>query len=235
MLQKILQPIVLCFAILALNEVLGQPTTSDPPDPIKQALQGDFPRDQFPIEYEGNTFPPKLKSQKVTTPTFKVTPEEFQVSDRLIAELRRVAIHNPNVAPLLGRRYALTVAGTKDSEKGDTSLALVVRLIFYSYERRSAVAVDLLAREGKVLSVVPLDRSYQPPEGPEEVALADAILKRSGNVKTMVNGLKVSGILTPSEEGTRRLRIQYQARNSDQIVLSAIIDLTNEKVLQVDR
>ena len=188
------------------------------------------------LKFEGPTegWPPRPQDRtNVVNIPWKPLPGVL--SETETARLRDTALKNTEVTNALGTRFALVVADPIDPEKGSTAQGpRAVRLTFYSYANN--MALEVVMKSGEVDKLTKRE-GYQPPEGREEIRLATELALRDARLRASAKGLESTGLVTFPKEGRpgyghRVLHINFTKAKADVPSFFALVDLTEQKVLQ---
>lgn len=163
-------------------------------------------------------------------------PIPSSMSDSLEAALRQTAAQDARVRDLLSTRYAYIGADEVERDKEaavDTAGARSYRVTFFSYTRNAAV--EATVQSSKVMDARIVE-GYQPREGAEEVRQAIALAKRDSRLRGKLEGLEAAALLVYQPEGMRGtghriLHVTFTKTNEDFPSYSAMVDLTDQKVL----
>lgn len=184
-------------------------------------------------------WPPQVKgATNVRILPMKLIPEAL--TPAFATRLGEVASASPVVRSALGDRFAFIEADLLDGDKQRDQPPPEQQLAhatFYSYSRN--VAVRALVRGGEVLEVVDVE-GYQPPESPQEIEQAIQLARKDARISDAVRGLEGRALLTELGEGQpgaghRVLYVSFLARDSARTELMALVDLTDNRVLEAGR
>jgi hypothetical protein len=184
-------------------------------------------------------WPPQVKGA-TNVRILPMEPVPGALTSAFAAQLGEVAATSPVVRRALGDRFAFIEADFLDGDKrGDQPPPeqRLTRVTFYSYSRN--VAVRALVRGGEVLEVVDVE-GYQPPESPQEIERAVQLAREDARIRDAVRGLEGRALLTELGEGRpgaghRVLYVSFLARGSARTELMALVDLTDNRVLEAGR
>jgi hypothetical protein len=226
------QALLLCLCLGAPAEAQSRPKRRPLPakQPTPPTLAFTSPSEGFPPEVKGAT------NVRVMEWTFR----QGALTDEAEAKAREIAVRDARVRQLLGERFAYISADEIDPEgkrprRPEETLSL--RLTFFSYSENAAVRVILTPRRTVVRVVrAELVRGYQPREGRKEVEAAAALARREPRLVERTQGLIPYGLLIEPSPGRRGhghrvIHVVFTKGDEDLPRYSAIVDLTEQKVL----
>lgn len=154
--------------------------------------------------------------------------------------LGELAASAPAVRRVLGDRFAFIEANLVEEDKRADDRPAERRLAnatFYSYSRN--VAVRALLREGEILEVSDVE-GYQPPESPDEIERAVALARGEPQLREAASKLEGRALLTEPDEGQpgaghRVLYVSFMAPGTGLAEMFALVDLTDNRVLEAGR
>lgn len=175
------------------------------------------------------SFPPVLRAEP-SRETLQHTASPFDRTDAQLDAARRTALADPRVVAALGERFVEVAIGADAPAKteGREVGAVEVGIEFFSYTRQQPVRVSVI---GDAVRLAQLPSDYQPPETAAEVVRAVRLLSADPRAAERVRGAEPEAILTQCPESIRCLHVQFV--RGDRVVLSAVVDLINERVTEV--
>jgi hypothetical protein len=204
----------------------------DLPEHLQQFKASGLPPVGERVEFENETFPPKVKGLDVD-PNFRldIKPGTKPSMREARSQMRELALADARVRDSLGNRFALLGSGwlEADKDQGTDSTSERYRLVFYSYQRN--VAVNVVVERNKVVDVTPGRKGYQPAASHEEVAAAADLVEKDERYRALVEGLVARGIETPSEDGNRRLYVTFHKQKRTPALVEATVDMTLGRVV----
>lgn len=225
------KPLLLC--LLAVETVAEAQTRSDRRRPLP-AKQPTPPVLEFTSPAEG--FPPEVKgATNVRILEWRFHPGAL--TDEAEAQARERALRDTRVRRLLGDRFAYIGSDEIEPEgkrRRRPDEALPLRLTFFSYSRNAAVRVILTPR--RTIARADLVKGYQPREGREEIEAVAALVRREARLRDLTQGLFATGLVVEPGSGrpghgNRVIHIVFTKGDEDLPRYSAIVDLTEQKVL----
>jgi hypothetical protein len=225
------QALLLCLCLGALAGAQSRPKRRPLPakQPTPPVLEFTSPADGFPPEVKGAT------NVRILDWTF----HPGALTDEVETQAREVAVRDTRVSRLLGERFTYISADEIDPEgkrqrRPEEKLSL--RLTFFSYSRNAAVRVILTPR--RTVARAELVKGYQPREGREEVEAAAALARREPRLGETTQGLSAYGLVVEPKPGRtghghRVIHVVFTKGDEDLPRYSAIVDLTDQKVLAI--
>lgn len=212
---------------------------------LAEAVPPSLPRHSHNHPHDGLTWPPQPRGSENSV-LHSSLAEEDQDHARKRARMDRLeykAKGDMRAVQGLGNRFTrVTVIDQDDKEDHDEKgrANVVSRLIFFSHEKNATVEVGFDAEEKLETVTVTPAKDYQPEITDEEVKDAEKLARkyfiRQGFKR--IAGLQAFGILAYQPEGmgfydTRVIYVSFHKDNDSPPVLTAWVDLTNQRILEV--
>jgi hypothetical protein len=198
----------------------------------------DIPGDATELEFieDGKTWPPEIKGAE-NIKIFESEPVFFTMTPALQARLGEVALQSGQLRRSLGERFAYIGADLLELDKSDTSQRPPeqrdAKVTFYSYDRNLAVVA--IVRSGEVSGVSEMP-GFQPPESPDEVAVASKLALQDSRLKAAAE-LEARGLVTEAGEGQRDagdrlIYVSFQKPGSAVAQYYALVNMTKGAVVE---
>ena len=231
---------ILWAVTLFLTGCSGREPTPEParnePERAAEVLKAGVPSERLEFDNPEEFFPPRPKGYS----EFTTVPVENarELGSERIAAFRTAALADARVRDALGERFIHLQSGELDAAKPDGAEAArpaaLYQLQFYSYTNGNTV--DVAFGSDNALLSVQVRKDLQPPESPEEIAAARAIVLEQSKAGRELRGLAATGILSGPEavglppDG----RVLYLTFNTPENVIRHVawVDMRNRKVIK---
>jgi hypothetical protein len=188
------------------------------------------------------------------TPKGDIVPDAAKQQKAAVDEIRedspvvQAAKRNPQVREKLGQRYFfINAEPTKSKDRFCPSALLrtsvqaattaaLTRVTYYSYSNTAAVIVCMNVQE--FVSLPPVPKDYQPPEGDREEEEAIRVARQDARIQDKIKDLKARALLTDPEwrlwwgnqegYGHRVFYVTFERDGSGDPQYYAVVDLTEE-------